>query len=98
MYKAIRCLCHGRIDSRKTEVFEITEFSRTLDSEWNNISCIVKTYRTRKAMNIEKKCYNELKTNISYNISTNIYDAKTFAKIIQCHPGIENKVNYVKDV
>lgn len=46
---------HGRIDSRKTEVFEIPELSKALDSEWNNISCFAKTYRTRKVMNTEKR-------------------------------------------
>lgn len=89
---------HGRIESRKTEVFKIPELSKSLDSEWNNISCIVKTYRNRKVLNTKKKKYDKSTQSISYHISTKISDAKTMAKIILNHWGIENKVNYVKDV
>lgn len=89
---------HGRIDSRKTEVFEILEAAKTLDNEWNNISCIAKTYRIRNEFDTKEKSYKNPKTNISYHVCTKIFDAKTLANIIQGHWGIENKVNHVKDV
>lgn len=89
---------HGRIDSRKTEVFEIPETAKSLDKEWNNISCIAKTYRTRNVLDTKKKDYKNPKVSISYYISTKTFEAKTLANIIQGHWGIENKVNYVKDV
>lgn len=91
---------HGRIELRKTEVFEIPEISKKSDvgSEWSSISCVVRTSRTRKVFNTKKKKYEKPETSISYHVSTKIFKAKTFAKIIQKHWGIENKVNYVKDV
>lgn len=89
---------HGRITSRKTKVFEIPELSKSLDKEWDNIACIVKVERTRKLMNTQKKCYDKPKTKVHYYIVTKIFDAKTVLNIIQGHWGIENKVNYVKDV
>lgn len=89
---------HGRIESRKIEVFEIPELSKSLDSEWDNISCIVKIYRTRKVFDTKKKEYAEPKTSVSFYVSTKILDAKTMARIIQNHWGVENKVNHVKDV
>lgn len=89
---------HGRIDSRKTEVFEIPEVSKTLDKDWINISCIVKTCRKRNEFDANEKNYKNPKINTAYHISTKIYDAKTLSNIIQGHWGIENKVNYVKDV
>jgi predicted transposase YbfD/YdcC len=49
-------------------------------------------------MNTKKKSYNEAKTTISHHIVTKTFDAKTLAKIIQGHWGIENRVNYVKDM
>lgn len=88
---------HCRIEIRKTQVFEIPELSKTLEKEWNNISCIVKVYRTRKPFDTKKKDYHEAKVTETYYISTKILDAKNMAEIIQGHWGIENKVNYVKD-
>lgn len=88
---------HGRIDSRKTQVFDIPELSKMLDKEWNNISCVVKVDRTRKLLNSSKKGNNKSKTNEAYYISTKTLPAKKMSKIIQGHWGIENKVNYVKD-
>lgn len=89
---------HGRIISRQIEVFEITETSKALDKEWNNISCIIKVVRSRQVMNTKEKSYTKPEINVHYYISTKLLDAKTFAVIIQGHWGIENIVNHVKDV
>lgn len=88
---------HGRIDTRKTQVFEISELSKALDNEWNSISCIVKVSRVRNLFNTSKKEYNNPNTSESYYIATKIQDAKILSEIIKGHWGIENKVNHVKD-
>lgn len=54
--------------------------------------------RDRKVLNSKKKQDKEAKKQVSYYICTKIHDAKELADIIQNHWGIENKVNYVKDV
>lgn len=89
---------HGRIESRKVEVFEIPETSKALDREWDNISGIARVERIRKVFNTKEKRYIESSPTVSYYILTKVFDAKLVAKIIQGHWGIENKVNYVKDV
>ena len=92
---------HGRLETRKVQVFTIPELSRALDKKWRgweSIVCFVKVERNRKPFDTKKKCYDKSKIQVSYYLSTKLFDAKTFADIIQSHWGIENKVNYVKDV
>lgn len=46
----------------------------------------------------KKKKDKEAKKQVSYYICTKILGAKELCEIIQGHWGVENKVNYVKDV
>lgn len=92
---------HGRLETRKIQVFTIPELSKSLDKKWKGweiIVCFVKVERIRKLFNTKKKGYDKSKIQVSYYISTKLFDAKTFADIIQGHWGIENKINYIKDV
>lgn len=92
---------HGRLETRRVQVFTIPELSKSLNKKWRgweSIACFVKVERSRELFNTEKKCYEKSKKQVSYYLSTKLFDAKAFADIIQSHWGIENKVNYVKDV
>jgi predicted transposase YbfD/YdcC len=89
---------HGRIESRKVEVFEVPEYLKSKDNIWKHISCIIKVNRCRQVLHSKKKDDKNLQNTIHYYISTKTFDAKTFNDIIRGHWKIENSNHYVKDV
>lgn len=89
---------HGRIESRKIEVFDVPEEFKNNDSIMKYASCIIKVTRYRKVLHQETKDGKNPSIKTHYHISTKKFTAKEFYKIIIGHWGIENRVNYLKDV
>jgi predicted transposase YbfD/YdcC len=89
---------HGRIESRKIEVFEVPEMLKGKDDIWKYVSCIIKVTRYRKVLNSNKESEKNPKNTVHYFISTKTFNAKTFNDIIRGHWRIENCNHYVKDV
>jgi len=89
---------HGRIESRRARVFEITKLLKNTCSEWKEVKCIVEIKRIRKKFDTTEKKYKEATIEYSYYASTEIYTAERFLKYIRSHWKIENLNHYVKDV
>jgi predicted transposase YbfD/YdcC len=84
-------LAHGRIEQRFYEVFEASTCLRKFP-EWKEIHQMIRVQRVREIkggkQSIEEAVY----------ACNNELSAKEYAKYIREHWGIENKLNYVKDV
>jgi predicted transposase YbfD/YdcC len=89
---------HGRIESRRAKVFEITKLLKNTCDEWKEVKCIIEIKRTRQKFDTSEKKYKEQTIEHSYYASTEIYTAKKFLKYIRNHWKIENSNHYVKDV
>jgi predicted transposase YbfD/YdcC len=89
---------HGRIESRRARVFEVTKLLKSTCSEWKEVKCIIEIKRTRQVLDTREKIYKEPSIEYSYYASTEIYTAKKFLKWIRAHWKIENLNHYVKDV
>lgn len=89
---------HGRIELRRTRVFEVIEVLKNTCSEWKEVKCIVEVKRTRQEFDTREKRYKEPSIEYSYYASTEIYSAGKFLKFIRNHWKIENLNHYVKDV
>jgi predicted transposase YbfD/YdcC len=89
---------HGRIESRRARVFEVTKLLKNTCSEWKEVKCIIEIKRTRQEFDTREKRHKEPTIEYSYYASTEIYTARKFLKWIRDHWKIENLNHYVKDV
>ena len=89
---------HGRIESRRARVFEVTEVMKSTAGEWKEVKCIVEIKRTQQKFTTREKRYKKPSIEYSYYASTEIYTARKFLKHIRDHWKIENLNHYVKDV
>ena len=84
-------LAHGRIEQRSYEVFEAAICLRKFP-EWKEIRQMIRVTRIREIKggkrSIEESTY----------VCNTFLSAKEYSKYIREHWGIENKLNYVKDV
>lgn len=87
---------HGRITSRTTSVFKISNI-RNHEQKWDGINYIVEVQRERKLFSTKDKAYKD-SSEISYYISTTILTAEKFNSTIRAHWAIENSNHYVRDV
>lgn len=95
-FKEIPEKAHGRITSRTTSVFDISNI-RNLEQKWDGVNCIVEVQRDRKLFSTKEKVYKD-SSEISYYISTAILTAEKFNSTIRAHWAIENSNYYVRDV
>jgi predicted transposase YbfD/YdcC len=87
---------HGRIESRKVEVFP--DFTLTDPMKWDDsIQSMVKVSRTRLIFDTKTKAWKDT-SETSWYISTTVLDAETCCRGIRQHWGVENRNHYVRDV
>jgi predicted transposase YbfD/YdcC len=88
---------HNRVEYRETKVFEYPKYLRVTSHLWTYVTCIIRVYRLTYRFNTKKKKWTKSES-ISYYVATFNDNAKSFAKIIRGHWGIENSNHYVRDV
>lgn len=86
---------HGRIESRKVEVF--TQLHLTDTDKWAHVAAIVKVERQRLVLNTRTKCW-QRSDETSFYIATTVLRAQEFCVGIRGHWSIENRDHYVRDV
>lgn len=87
----------NRIEFRKTEIFLTPMSMMEENTLFEYARCFVRVNRKTDFLDTKKKQW-KTREQISDYIATVTYDAKTMAKIIQNHWGIENSNNYIRDV
>jgi len=88
---------HGRIEHRKSEIYNALDPECPLDGEWQKyVKTIIKVTRKRSVFDTRKKEY-KTSEEISFYLSTINASAKVFLCAIRAHWGIENINHHVRD-
>jgi len=95
VYQEPMSKAHGRIESRKAEVF--TPMRLTDPDKWAQVQAIIKVDRSRRIFDTRTKRW-EPSDETSFYISTTVLSAEAFCVGIRGHWGIENRDHYVRDV
>ncbi len=89
---------HGRIESRKTEIYNTLNDGISLDMDWGIYAKqLIAITRIRSVYDTRKKTY-KTSNEVSLYLSTFNSSAQVFHHAIRLHWGIENKNHYVRDV
>ena len=86
---------HGRLESRRVEVF--TPPPLTDPAKWASVQAIVKVERYRRIFDTPAKQWNPSDETSCY-IATTVLSAEAFGVGIRGHWGIENRDHHVRDV
>lgn len=86
----------GRVEQRKTEVFENKNFSICDKKFKSYISQIIKVSRHREVLDTKTKKYKD-SSEVSLYVSTIPLKARDYASIIRGHWSIENSNHHIKD-
>ena len=88
---------HGRIEYRKTEIYNTGNQGVSLDLEWANYAkIIVSVTRERSVFSTKDKVY-KTSREVSLYLATFKSSAKVFHHAIRAHWGIENRNHNVRD-
>ena len=85
----------NRIEQRRVEVF--WQPSLTHSDKWSAVEALIRVERFRQVFDTRTKEWKDTHE-ISFYISTSIFSAGTFCRVIRAHWGIENRDHYVRDV
>ena len=85
----------NRIENRCVSVYHQPDFT---DQNWNkNLKAVIKVKRSFEKFNPQTKKF-VANGETAYYVSTEVFSARIFSRIIRGHWGIENENHYVKDV